>query len=70
MKAGFLAVAAAIASGVSAKGHHHGRHNHEAFHLERGLYSTGSPETCGCTTIYTTIYGEATRMSNSCPNMM
>jgi hypothetical protein len=70
MKAGFLAVAAAIASGVSAKAITTVVHNHEAFHLERGLYSTGVPETCGCTTIYTTIYGEATRTSNRCPNMM
>jgi hypothetical protein len=64
MKAGLLAVAAAMAAGVSAKGHKHARHNHEAFHAERGMAN----ETCvaGCTTIYTTIYGEATRMLNNC----
>jgi hypothetical protein len=65
MKAGIFAVAAAMAAGVSAKGHHH---NHEAFHAERGLKN----ETCvaGCTTIYTTIYGEATRTLNTCsPDM-
>jgi hypothetical protein len=66
MRAGFLVVAAAaIASGVSAKKHHnHRRHNHQEFHVERGLLlTTGSPEpTCGCTTIYTTITGEGTRM--------
>jgi hypothetical protein len=69
MKAGFLVIAAAaIASGVSAKKHHnHRRHNHEEFHMERGLLlTTGSPEpTCGCTTIYTTITGEGTRMLNN-----
>jgi hypothetical protein len=63
MKAGLLAVAAAMAAGVSAKSHGHGhdhrRHAHEIFHAERGLAN----ETCvaGCTTIYSTIYGEATR---------
>ena len=74
MKAGFLAVAAAIASGVSAKGHKHGaRHNHEAFHAERGVYATGvyssgAPNaTCGCTTIVSTIYGEATRTKTCSP---
>lgn len=62
MKAGLLAVAAAMAAGVSAKSHGHGhdhrRHAHEIFHAERGLAN----ETCvaGCTTIYSTIYGEAT----------
>ena len=63
MKAGFLAVATAMAVGVSASGHAGRRHAHEAFHLARGLLTTGpAPEaTCGCTTIYTTIYGEATR---------
>jgi hypothetical protein len=68
MKAGFLVVAAAIASGVSAKKHHnHRRHNHEDFHMERGLVlTTGAPEpTCGCTTIYTTITGEGTRTLNN-----
>jgi hypothetical protein len=79
MKAGFLAVAAAIASGVSANGHKHGRHIHEAFHAERGVYatgvystgvySTGVPEaTCGCTTIVSTIYGEATRTKHLLSN--
>jgi exo-beta-1,3-glucanase (GH17 family) len=60
MKAGFLVAAAAIASGVSAKAR---RHNHEAFHMERGLLlTTGTPSepTCGCTTVYTTITGEGT----------
>ncbi|KAE9381488.1 glycoside hydrolase family 17 protein, partial [Stipitochalara longipes BDJ] len=49
-----------MAAGVSAKGHGHDhrRHAHDIFHAERGLAN----ETCvaGCTTIYTTIYGEAT----------
>lgn len=72
MKAGVIAVAAALAGGAAAQpGKHHARrHAHEAFH-ERDLYltavtGTGSaPEpTCGCTTIYTTITGEGTRKSN------
>lgn len=66
MKAGVLVIAAAIASGVSAGKNHARHHAHEAFHLdlERGLLTTGSaPEpTCGCTTIWTTITGEGTRM--------
>jgi len=65
MKAGVLAIAAAIASGVTASGNHAGRrHAHQAFHLERDLLLTtgSSPEpTCGCTTIYYTVTGEATR---------
>jgi hypothetical protein len=67
MKAGVLAIAAAIATGVNANGGHAGRrHAHQAFHMERGLsLTTGAPEpTCGCTTIYTTITGEATRKLN------
>lgn len=68
MKAGVLAVAAALASGVIAGEHHaHAarRHAHEAFHMERGLnLTTGkSPEpTCGCTTVYYTVTGEGSRM--------
>ena len=64
MKAGILAVAAAIATGVSAGNHHAARHNHEAFHLGRGLESSApapNATMCGCTTIYTTITGEGTR---------
>ncbi|KAL2072609.1 hypothetical protein VTL71DRAFT_11952 [Oculimacula yallundae] len=66
MKAGVIAVAAALAGGAAAQpGKQHARrHAHEAFH-GRALYltapvGTGSaPEpTCGCTTIYTTITGE------------
>ena len=74
MKAGVLAIAAAIASGVSAGNHHAARrHAHEAFHMERGLMMTApAPNaTCGCTTIYTTITGEATCMlNNSMPRLM
>lgn len=67
MKAGVLAIAAAIATGVSAGEHQHQhahkRHAHKAFHIERELDSTGSEPTCGtgCTTIYETITGEMTR---------
>ncbi|KAH6671274.1 putative beta-glucosidase btgE [Halenospora varia] len=76
MKAGVLAIAAAIVVGVSARQNHaERRHAHELFHNARGLKGTGvygtgkvtgtgkhhSPEeTCGCTTIYTTITGEGT----------
>lgn len=61
MKAGVIAVAAAMAAGASA-GHAGRRHAHEAFHVERGLLTTGkaAEPTCGCTTIYTTITGEGT----------
>ncbi|EHL03330.1 putative beta-glucosidase btgE [Glarea lozoyensis 74030] len=70
MKAGFLAIAAAVAVGVNAKQNHAARrHAHQAFHLERGLMATGtgSPETCGCTTIYTTITGEGTLYNPPAP---
>jgi hypothetical protein len=65
MKSGILAVAAAIVAGVNANGNHAGRvHAHQEFHLEKDwLLTTESPElTCGCTTIYSTFYGEATGM--------
>jgi hypothetical protein len=64
MKAGVLAVAAALASGVNAGEYHaHRRHAHKAFHMERELNTTVSEETCGvgCTTIYETITGAMTR---------
>ena len=71
MKAGVLAIAAALATGVVAKGHAARRHAHEAFHLEKKGYelstAPASEATCGCTTIYTTITGGATRMSSSDP---
>ncbi|CZR50964.1 related beta-glucosidase btgE [Phialocephala subalpina] len=62
MKAGVIAVAAAMAAGASA-GHAGRRHAHEALHVERGLLLTtgkAAEPTCGCTTIYTTITGEGT----------
>lgn len=62
MKTGVFAVAAALATGVVAGGHHAARrHAHEAFH-ERGLMiSAPAPEaTCDCTTIWTTITGAPT----------
>lgn len=68
MKAGILAVAAALAVGVSASAHH----AHEAFH-KRGVHATngtapapltnGTEVECGCWTEYVTNYGPATRMS-------
>lgn len=60
MKAGLLAVAAAMASGVVASKHNHARHNHAVFHnAPRGL--TGYPEaTCDCSTVYYTTTGAPT----------
>ncbi|KAI2629771.1 glycoside hydrolase family 17 protein [Hypoxylon sp. NC1633] len=65
MKATFaVAAAAALAGGVSAGSVHH-RHAHEAFHaLEKKSYDNA---TCGCTTIYSTYYGEATLSFPSVP---
>lgn len=60
--AGVFAAAAALVAGVAAQGHAGRRHAHDAFHQARALTTGSSPEsTCGCTTIYTTITGEATR---------
>ncbi|KAI0486431.1 glycoside hydrolase family 17 protein [Xylaria cf. heliscus] len=50
-----LAVAA-LAAGASAGSVHH-RHNHAALHAKKG-YET--EETCGCTTVYSTYYGQPT----------
>ncbi|XXG94620.1 hypothetical protein Hte_000877 [Hypoxylon texense] len=55
MKATFAV--AALAGAASAGSIHH-RHAHDAFRaLEKKNYDNG---TCGCTTIYSTYYGEAT----------
>jgi hypothetical protein len=67
MKAGYLAIAMAMAAVVSA-GHYAG-HVHEAFHnhAERGVVSTASNETCGgcgSYTVWVTTYGETTRKSS------
>jgi hypothetical protein len=62
MKATFaVATAAAMVGAVSASNVHN-RHVHDAFHgkLEKKAYATDN-STCGCTTIYSTWYGEATR---------
>ncbi|KAF5878635.1 putative cell wall glucanase protein [Botrytis fragariae] len=58
MKAGVLAVAAAIAGGVNARDLGR-RHGHQDFH-ERGLLATAasSSESCGCTTVWSTVTGE------------
>lgn len=77
MKGSIIAIAAAIASGVSAHAGHR-RHAHEAFHMERGLYAsasnivtavtgTGSEGSCGCTTVYYTSTGAPTRTSVPLP---
>ncbi|KAI1143547.1 glycoside hydrolase family 17 protein [Hypoxylon sp. FL0543] len=60
MKATIAAAAvAALAGGVSAGSvHHRHAHAHDAMRaLEKKDYNNG---TCGCTTIYSTYYGEAT----------
>lgn len=58
MKGSILAVAAATVTGVTAAAH---RHAHA------DLFKRGADQASvcvpGCTTIYTTIYGEPTRMS-------
>lgn len=62
MKAGYLALAAAIANGVNGK-HAARRHAHEVFHMERQVnLTTAEPAapSCGCTTTYTTITGAGT----------
>ncbi|KAI0383882.1 glycoside hydrolase family 17 protein [Hypomontagnella monticulosa] len=57
MKATFAIAAAAAIGGASAGSVHH-RHAHDAYRaLEKKNYDNG---TCGCTTIYSTYYGEAT----------
>jgi len=50
---------AALAAGASAGSVHH-RHNHAGAHLKA---KKGYPteETCGCTTVYSTYYGQPTR---------
>ncbi|KAK9771378.1 putative Beta-glucosidase btgE [Seiridium cardinale] len=61
MKATFaVAAAAALVGGVSASSIKH-RHVHDAFkgNLEKKGYATDN-STCGCTTVYSTWYGEAT----------
>lgn len=63
MKGGLAAAAlAAMAGGANAIGHRHAHaHAREIFAYKRGAEAG---ETCGCTTIYTTITGEPTR---KCP---
>ncbi|KAI1385108.1 glycoside hydrolase family 17 protein [Hypoxylon trugodes] len=60
MKATFaVAAVAALAGGVSAGSIHH-RHAHDAHRaLQKKSYESANA-TCGCTTIYSTYYGEAT----------
>ena len=70
MKATFFAATAAMAGAASAANH---RHAHQMFAKRGNVASTGFPvaptgtgEVClpGCTTIWKTITGEATRMCN------
>ncbi len=68
MKSTFFAAAAALAGAASASNH---RHAHQQFNKRGHAASTGFPvaptgEVClpGCTTIWKTITGEATRTFN------
>ncbi|KAI1336831.1 glycoside hydrolase family 17 protein [Xylariaceae sp. FL0016] len=54
---------AALAAGASAGSIRH-RHAHSNLHLEKKEYDNS---TCGCTTIYSTYYGEATLVFPSVP---
>ncbi|KAJ8070431.1 hypothetical protein OCU04_000805 [Sclerotinia nivalis] len=58
MKAGVIAVAAALAGSVTARDLGR-RHGHQDFH-GRGLLATGasSSESCGCTTVWSTVTGQ------------
>lgn len=69
MKATFaIAAAAALVGGASANVHN--RHVHDSFHgkVEKKGYAVDKNSTteCGCTTIYSTWYGEATRKWTDC----
>lgn len=60
MKAGSLAIAAAMAVGVLASNHQ--AHGHMAFHNKgRGLTTAPANCTCGSYTSWVTTYGEMTR---------
>lgn len=62
MKATVLATAAAmVAGGVSAAGSHGHRQAHRALFDKKGLDSNNGVCVPSCTTIYSTITGEATR---------
>lgn len=72
MKGSLFAVAAALAVGASAANHH----AHDAFH-KRGLVpsgvavgTAGALESCGCTTRWETVTGEATRMFTPRPSFI
>ena len=63
MKATFAAATAAALAGTSAAASLHQRHGHDQFHaLLKKNPTNGTEESCGCTTIYSTWYGEPTRM--------
>ncbi|APA07044.1 hypothetical protein sscle_02g018140 [Sclerotinia sclerotiorum 1980 UF-70] len=55
MKAGVIAVAAALAGSVTARDLGR-RHGHQDFHV-RGLLASSS-ESCGCTTVWSTVTGQ------------
>jgi exo-beta-1,3-glucanase (GH17 family) len=59
MKSTIAVAAAAVLSGAASASDLHQRHGHKAFHaVERDIFKNETE--CGCTTIYSTYYGEAT----------
>ena len=62
MKGALLAIAASALLGCVAAGDvHERRYAHQALHhLKRNTPAPADNATCGCVTIYTTVYGEAT----------
>lgn len=63
MKSTFAVAAAAALAGTASASNLHGRHGHEIFHghgLEKKDMFKNDTEQCGCTTIYSTFYGEPT----------
>ena len=62
MKGALLAIAASALLGCAAAGDvHERRYAHQALHhLKRNTPAPAENATCGCVTIYTTVYGEAT----------
>lgn len=61
MKATIVAAAAAVLTGGVSAGHNH-RHAHDLFKAVKRGYNESEVCVPGCTTIYTTVTGEPTRM--------
>ncbi|MCJ1242899.1 hypothetical protein MMC30_000095 [Trapelia coarctata] len=73
MRGSLYALAASVFLGIASAGKHaERRHAHEAYHLLKknaaaSSVSSTDNATCGCTTIYSTYYGEATLVPISHP---